>query len=352
MVETLYIVIVLQIFILSLTKIKKTMKTILRFVLILAVTGAICAGCEKKEKLYFTTLGTISDKVSVIDIAVVDESTFLLLSRDKDDKSVIYVCTQKNQNTWSFSKRMTIIDQYNDIDFVDGVTWMCGDKMFLTKSFDTLKTRQRHTKFNYWNDWPSEKKNLKELYVLNGRPQYMIGTDDLLTGSFYTYKYADTVYSSSKKHFGLNDMVVCGSDAYVAGYGSIVHVSDNGATETLENIGGENFTHICTAGSYLFTCTYSGDIYRSEIGSNDWRKVCTTGKHLLFIEANKYGDVIATGETKEVLVSQDFGANWEEEKYSDGNKISCVVTIDDTFYLGTSKGVVLKINHGTFAINE
>ena len=82
---------------------------------------------------------------------------------------------------------------------------------------------------------------------------------------------------------GLNDMVVHNGDVYVAGYGSILRVTNNGKTETLENIGGENFTHICVGGDYLFACSYSGNIYCSEIGSNSWKKISTLGKKLLFI---------------------------------------------------------------------
>ena len=144
-------------------------------------------------------------------------------------------------------------------------------------------------------------------------------------------------------------MVVCGDDVYVAGYGSIFRVS--GGTETLEDIGGENFTHICVGGSYLFACTYSGKIFRSEIGSNNWEKITSLGKNLLFIEANSKGDVVAAGGSREILVSTNYGTDWYEEKYSDGNKISCMKQYGDDFYIGTEKGIVVKITHNQLQIN-
>ncbi len=317
---------------------------------VLFLVCAVCFGCQKKEQLYYTTLGTTPEKIDITDISRINDSTFYVIGIDKEDHTYVYLCRSKNQNSWSFSKRYKSLDRYRCIVFDDkGTTWWCGDKMFLSKSFDTLKTSQRHSKFTYWNEWPSEKTNLRELYVKDGRPYYMIGTDDLLSGSFYTYANSDTVYSSAKKHFGLNDMVVCGDDVYVAGYGSIFRVS--GGAETLEDIGGENFTHICVGGSYLFACTYSGKIFRSEIGSNNWEKITSLGKNLLFIEANSKGDVIAAGGSREILVSTNYGTDWYEEKYSDGNKISCMKQYGDDFYIGTEKGIVVKITHNQLQIN-
>lgn len=325
----------------------------LRFAFVLSLC-ALCFGCQKKEKFFYTTLGDLG--VEILDIEPIDESDFIVLGYDKVDhninESTFLLCHESDGSKWNSSVKMRIMDKYNDVAFADGVVWFCGDNMFLSKSFDTLRTRQRHTKFTWWDEWPSEKTNLKEMYIQNGRPKYMIGTDDLLSGSFYHYAYSDTVYSGSKKKYGLNDMVVYNDDVYVAGYGSILRVTNNGKTETLENIGGENFTHICVGGDYLFACSYSGNIYRSEIGSNSWKKISTLGKKLLFIEANSKGDVIATGESKEILVSTNFGTEWREEKYSDGNKISCVVAVGDNFYIGTEKGVVLKVTHKMLSLND
>lgn len=323
----------------------------LRFGLLLLVCS-LCFGCQKKEQFFYTTVGTTPEKIDITDISSINDSTFYVIGIDKEEHTYVYLCQAKNQNTWSFSKRYKSLDKYRCIVFDNnGVTWWCGDKMFLSKSFDTLKTSQRHSKFTYWNEWPSEKTNLRELCVKDGKPFYMIGTDDLLSGSFYTYANSDSVYNSSKKHFGLNDMVVCGDTVYVAGYGSILRVSDNGNSQELENIGGENFTHICRGGKYLFVSTYSGKIFRSEIGSGSWEKVTSLGKNLLFIEANSYGDVIAAGGSREILISTNYGAEWREEKYSDGNKISCMKQYGDNFYIGHEKGTVLKITHNQLQIN-
>lgn len=307
--------------------------------------------CKKKEQFYYTTLGTTPEKVLISDIDVVNDSTFFVMGTDKEDRSVVYLCRENGQNKWSFSKQAKLRDKYADIVFDNGTTWLCGDDMFLCKSIDTAKSVARYTKFSYWNEWPSEKTHLRKLYVKDGLPYYMIGSDDLLSGSFYTYQNNDTIYKGSKKHFGLNDMVVCNDDVYVAGYGSILYVTDNGNTESFEDIGGENFTQICQAGSYLFACSYSGNIYRSDVGTHSWEKVASMGKDLLFIEANSLGDVIVAGESKTMLVSTNYGTEWREEKYSDGNKISCLFEHDNTFYIGTEKGVVLKITHSELAIN-
>ncbi|MCQ2959044.1 MAG: hypothetical protein MJ198_02520 [Bacteroidales bacterium] len=322
---------------------------VFRIIVMLFVCATVVC-CKEKDEFYYTTVGTISEKIEVKDIVAVDNQSFLLLGADKDDKSVVYACVEKD-NIWSFSKRYTDAEKYNDIAFSEGTVWLCGENMSLRKSKDTLRSSSIFTKFSYWDEWPSEKKNLLEVYVKNGHPFYMIGTDDLLSGSFYRYCYNDTVYSSSKKKYGLNDMVVCEDVAYVAGYGSVLKVSEKGTLESLEKIGGENFTHICSNNTYLFVSTYSGDIYRSEIGSDLWTKVASCGKKLLFVEANSFGDVIATGESKEILVSTDNGNNWREENFQDGNKISAVVTINDIFYIGTRKSCVLKVNHQALAIH-
>jgi len=61
--------------------------------------------------------------------------------------------------------------------------------------------------------------------------------------------------------------------------------------------------------------------------------------------------VVAAGGSREMLVSTNYGTDWYEEKYSDGKKISCMKQYGDDFYIGTEKGVVVKITHNQLQIN-
>lgn len=323
----------------------------MRFYKFLLVSLACVAifGCTKKDKMSFIPVTTL-DNIEIKDIAFIENDLFVVLGRD-NDKSVIYTL---NPTTHSKSRRLSKNLDYNGLCFDNGELWMCGEDMNIRVSVDTGKTvdENRVPDFTYWKEWPTEKSNLLALYVKDGKPKYAIGKRDMLLGNFYYYNDDERLFhGGSQTQFGINDMVVYNDEVYVAGYGSIMHVTDDGATRTMENIGGENFTSIAIGGNYLFACTYSGKIYRSEIGSNSWKKISREGKKLLFIEADDYGDVIAMGETREVLVSMDFGNEWREEKYEEGRKISCLVKINNEFFAGTEKGTIIKINKESLAVN-
>lgn len=323
----------------------------MRFYKLLLVSLACVAfiSCTKKDKMSLIPITTL-DNTEIKDIVFVENDLLAVLGRE-DDKSVVYTL---NPTTHSKSKRLIKTLDYNGLCFDNGELWMCGENMNIRVSADTGKTvdENRIPDFSYWKEWPTEKSNLVEIYVKDGKPKYAIGKRDMLLGNFYYYHNDENLfYGGSQTQFGVNDMVVYNDEVYVAGYGTIMHVTDNGATRTIENIGGENFTSIAIGGKYLFACTYSGKIYRSEIGSNTWEKIGKEGKNLLFIEADDYGDVVAMGETREVLVSMDYGNEWRIEKYDEGRKISCLVKINNEFYAGTEKGTIIKINKESLAVN-
>ena len=319
----------------------------------IVVFSLIClavAGCKKKDKMSYHPVGTINN-VAIKDIVGVDSDMLLVLGSEKN-KSVVYSFGIENRSS---EKRLSKNIEYNDICFDNGTTWLCGNDMNIRVSNDTARSvdEDKIPDFSYWDEWPTEKSNMVEMYVKDGKPRYAIGKRDMLKGNFYLYNNDEYFFhGNTQVDLGLNDMVVVNDTVYIAGYGSILRVTNNGADINYEEIGDENFTSIAVGnGKYLYASTYSGKIYRSKIGSNEWEKINHSGKHLLFVEANDFGDVVAMGESREVLVSTDFGNTWREEKYDEGNKVSCLVSIDNVFYVGTEKGTIIKMTKESLDLN-
>ena len=120
----------------------------------------------------------------------------------------------------------------------------------------------------------------------------------------------------------------------------------------MEDIGDEIFTGITINNTCLLTCAYSGTIYRCDLGSEKWKKMTSRGKKLLHIASNSKGDVVVVGETKDILLSTDYGENWTTVKFKEGNKISCLKVINDDFFIGTEKGTIIKLTHDNVVLNN
>jgi hypothetical protein len=333
---------------------KRVFSLVTLFVIFLSITS-----CQKKDDLLYSTVGSI-DKVTILDIEPMgDNYTWMVLGRNDDDhdKTKLYYCTIASNALSTKSKRCESKITYNDIEYCNDTLWICGNNMKLHYSLDTGRNisvgGDTTFDFSYFDAYPLEKTDLKKLYVKDGKPFYAIGSKDLLDGNFYCYNNGKNVFKSSQKGFGLNDMVIYNTDeAYVAGYGSIFHVSENGATQKMEDIGDENFTGITINSTCLLTCSYSGTIYRCDLGSEKWEKMTSRGKKLLHIASNSKGDVVVVGETKDILLSTDYGENWTTVKYKEGNKISCLKVINDDFFIGTEKGTIIKLTHDNVALNN
>lgn len=328
---------------------KMTMKNLLSTIFFVGLTALVFVGCKKLDRMYFSPVTTI-DKMEIIDLTPVTDSIFLVLCKDKDEKREIYRCTWgKNQKVTSTKMGKSFSLKFNTIEFKDGKTWIGGDTLAIRMSEDTGKTwvRWRTNSFDNWKEnWPGDISNLTNIYIKNDEPYFAIGSDDLFKGNFYWFCTEWNSWKSGQKQFGLNDMIVCDDSlVYIAGYGSICYANQLGENQTLENVGGENFTSICSNGKYVFACSYSGKIFRTEMSENKWEKVSSKGTRLLFIEADNNGNVVAVGESKKVLISNDNGETWREESYSEGNKISCMEMLNNEFYIGTEKGVIIKLNN-------
>lgn len=325
------------------------MKKIISTIFLVGLTAIVFIGCKKIERIYFSPVTTI-DKMEIIDFTAITDSTFLVLCKDKDEKREVYRCTWgKNQKVTSKKMGKTLSLKFNTIEFKDGKTWLAGDTLAIRMSEDTGTSwaRWKSKSFDDWKEnWHSDISDLTNIYIKNDEPYFAIGTDDLFKGNFYWFSTEWNSWKSGQKQFGLNDMLVCDDSlVYIAGYGSICFANKMGENHTLENIGGENFTSICTNGKYVYACSYSGKIYRSKIAENKWEHVYSKGTRLLFIESDNAGNVVAVGESKKISISNDNGENWREESYSDGNKISCMKMINNEFYIGTEKGVIIKLNN-------
>ena len=324
------------------------------FILVLIVAGF--TSCIDDNELMFEPVGTI-DKLVIRDIVPMSVDTLLVLGQNEENYTEVYLCKATSSGL-SSTKRCRSKIVYNTICFNEGKVWMGGEDMNLRRSSDTAKNVPdggdlKFTFTDWRQNWPAELSNLKGLSAKDGNLQYMYGTDDLFTGNFYVYESDDTVFSSTQTQCGLNDMLVYNNDVYLAGYGNIFHVTENGQKMNLENIGGENFTGITIVDNkFLFACTYSGKVFRSEVGSGEWEKVYNEGKKLLHIQANKYGDVVASGENKDLYISNDSGTNWRKVHYDEGNKITYMGYIADKIYIGTEKGTIIRLSHDGLSIHD
>ncbi|MBQ3677132.1 MAG: hypothetical protein II926_07195, partial [Bacteroidales bacterium] len=59
---------------------------------VLSLVCAVCFGCQKKEQLYYTTLGTTPEKIDITDISRINDSTFYVIGIDKEDHTYVYLC--------------------------------------------------------------------------------------------------------------------------------------------------------------------------------------------------------------------------------------------------------------------
>ena len=324
------------------------------FILFLIAIGF--TSCLDDNELMFEPVGTI-DKFAIRDIVPISTDTLLVLGQNDENYTEVYLCKTTTSGLNS-TKRCRSKIVYNTICFNEGNVWTGGDDMALRRSSDTAKNIPtggdiKYTFTDWRQNWPTELSNLKGLYAKDGQLKYMYGTDDLFTGNFYVYQSDDTVFSSTQTQCGLNDMLVYNDEVYLVGYGNIYHITDNGKTVNFEKIGSENFTGITIVDDkYLFACTYSGKVFRSERGSGEWEKVYNEGKKLLHIQANKYGDVVASGESKDLFVSNDSGNNWRKVHYDEGNKITYMGYIADKIYIGTEKGTIIRLSHDGLSIHD
>ena len=324
------------------------------FILFLIVAGL--TSCIDDNELMFEPVGTI-DKLAIRDIEPIENTdTLLVLGLGDDNKTELHICKTSNTGLSSLRKCGSSQLVYNALCYNEGKVWVGGDDMCLRTSpitADNVFDNGKYYFTNWRQNWPADLTNLKGLYAKDGQLTYMYGTDDLFTGNFYVYKNNDTVFLSKQTQCGLNDMLVYDNDVYLAGYGNIFHVTENGQKMDLENVGGENFTGITIVDNkYLFACTYSGKVFRSEVGSGEWVKVYNEGKKLLHIQANKYGDVVASGESKDLFISNDSGNNWRKVHYDEGNKITYMGYIADKIYIGTEKGTIIRLSHDGLSIHD
>ena len=325
------------------------------FILFLAV--ACFTACVEDNKLMFIPVGTI-DKLTIRDVVPMnDEKTLLVLGQNNENYTEVYLCKQTEKGLEK-DKRCRSKIVYSAICFNEGKVWVGGEDMALRRSSDTAKNIPnggdiKYTFTDWRQNWPAELSNLRGLSAKEGNLHYMYGTDDLFTGNFYWYERDDTVFFSKQTKCGLNDMLVYNNEVYLAGYGNIFHVTENGQKMDLENVGGENFTGITIVDDkFLFACTYSGKVFRSEVGSGEWEKVYNEGKRFLHIQANKYGDVVVSGESKDVVISNDSGNNWRKVHYDEGNKITYMGYIADKIYIGTEKGTIICLSHEGLSIHD
>lgn len=303
--------------------------------IILAIT---LVSCNKNEDLYYQPIGYI-EGLEVLDIYPLDDTILIVAGKTNYNEGKIY---RYNTLSKTFSGK-TFEYTIHDISANNNGMWACGDSMNILYSTDNGFTWNSWKDFSYF--WTVDRTNLKEIYFRNSLPIYAIGTKNMLNGNLYSANLPQFPLKSKQLQMGVNDMALVDSTSiYVACYGSILKVTEDGENIITEKIGGENFTGITTAGSQtVLTCTDEGNIYKYESYQDSWGKVLETRKHFKFIQADNYGNVLAIAESSDIYVSNNYGSDWKIKDYKLGKKVSSAVFENNVFYLGTSDGQIIKL---------
>jgi len=313
----------------------------LKFPIIILSSILILFSCNKSDiDVDYNPVGYI-DGISITDLLQVNDSVFLFSGKTKDDEGRI---GSYNINTRKSTMESTS-SIVRDISKSENSYWACGDNMLLIKKAINGTSWENIHSFTYF--FEDEMSDLKKIHAFNDNPLYAIGRKSMLNGNFYyPNPNPQRPFLCNKLQTGLNDMYIIDStEAYIAGYGSIFHVLNNSSAPVYSNIGGENFTAVTISGlETLISCSLEGNIYRKSLSDSLWEKTLESKVPYKYLLADGSGNIIAIGDSKEIALSNDFGYNWTFAKYSNAKNITTVLYSNNSFWVGTSEGEIIKLN--------
>ena len=237
----------------------------------------------------------------------------------------------------------------------DGTLWACGDNMMFLVSKDNGNNWDPVWDPNYTFEyfWVDDRTDLKKIYASGNEVLFAIGNKHMLQGNLY-YKNTSPWYPfwSSQLKMGVNDMfVVDSTQVYVAGYGSIVHaervLNSKGTMDSIaitqNDIGGENFTGVTQGGlKTIVACSFSGNIYTKDLLDDTWKKTYSSSIKLRHIVGDTYGNLIAVGDSRYILISNNHGKDWLKVRHANARNITSLSLQDDYFWATTKNGEVIK----------
>ncbi|MFW5851454.1 MAG: hypothetical protein ACOCWB_04450 [Bacteroidota bacterium] len=311
-----------------------------RFFYFLSVPIILFASCIKNDIApQYTTFERNFDEITINDIVKYNDSIFFFVGENNENEGVI---GRYNKNSNDYTEEEVAEILYG-ISISSEAIWVCGANMYLYKSLDDGSSWDRVNSFLYF--WDVDISHLKEIYAIGNKPILAIGTKHMLNGNFYNPNPVPHYpFQSTQLQMGVNDMLVIDStDIYIAGYGSILHVNGIDTKPRYCDIGGENFTGITIAGqSSIATCTFSGNIYIFNTIDSVWKKEYEGNIKLQHIIGDTYGNILAFGDKRYMLASNDHGDNWTRIKYPNAQDVTCVTYFDNHFYIGTSTGQIME----------
>ncbi|MFO7868907.1 MAG: hypothetical protein R6U95_06390 [Bacteroidales bacterium] len=302
---------------------------------------AFCISCNKgNSDLSYQSVGYI-EGITINDVLKYTDSTFFFAGENNENEGVIGI--------YNTGTKESTIKEFDEVVYglslSDHAIWACGENLFLYKSRDDGYSWDRVSSFKYVDD--VDMSDLKEVYAVGDKPIFGIGYRHMLDGRFYNpnpIPYYPFKISSIK--MGPTDMLVFDTtDMYIAGYGSVLHVNGSRAEPIYCDVGGELFTGITRGGDKsVVTCTHSGAIYTFNFIDEEWKKEYDGSIQFRHIIGDTYGNIIAFGNKRYAVVSNDYGDNWAELKYPDARNVTSVSLYDNNFYIGTNKGQIIQFD--------
>src|SRR5690554_154365 len=270
----------------------------------------------------YTTFERNFGGITINDIVKYNDSIFFFVGENDENEGII---GKYNKNSNDFTQH-----EYDEIIYGISVSsariWACGENMFLYNSRDNGYSWDRVYNFNLYL-WDVDMSHLKEIYAIGTKPIIAIGTKHMLNGNFYTPNPVPYYpFLSNQLQMGTNDMLVVDTnDVYIAGYGSILHVTGTKEEPQYCEVGGENFTGITFAGDNSYAaCTFSGKIVIFNTIDSVWKKEYEGNIKLRHIIGDTYGNILAFGDKRYMLASNDHGDNWTRIKYPNAQDVTCV----------------------------
>lgn len=303
------------------------------------------SSCKKANiDLTYSTIAFING-ITIHDIIVLSDTAILFCGATNLDQGRIGTYTTTTKKT-EFTKTDQIM---NGLTSSSDILWACGNNMCMLKSTDAARSWQTAWDSVGMSEFFNKNQytNITKMYAVDSTPVFAIGYKHMLEGNLYVQNNNSLISFTTKSlNMGVNDMLVVDStEIFVAGYGSIVHMKNTDAPLTYCSIGNENFTGITQVGrNSLVACTQSGALYTYNGIDSVWKKNYTASMSLTHVIGDIYGNLIAVGNGRHVLVSNNYGENWHKVRYPNSKNITCLTFDVGYFWAGTSNGEIIRFN--------
>jgi len=305
-----------------------------------------CVTSCKKDAidLKYSTVAFI-EGVCINDVLVLSDTIILFCGKTSLEQGRIGTFQRVTKKV-ELSKTDQIM---HDLSGSADALWACGNNMCVLKSVDTGRVWNPVWDAVYTSEFYDEenKTDIHKIHAVGSYPVFAIGYKNMLDGKLYVQNENPVnPFKTKPLNMGVNDMLVVDStEIYVAGYGSIVHVTGLDSNPLICSVGNENFTGITQVGTKsLVACTQAGALYMYNGIDSVWKKTYQSSMSLTHVVGDTYGNLLAVGNGRHVLVSNNYGESWRKVRYPNSKHIRSLSFDSGYFWAGTENGEIVRFD--------